>query len=155
MLQFVLESRTIIKLSKETPRDGAKEETLTNLILQLEEKFFSDDGLAVSDSRLREKLLKELEDFRGLVRGAKGLKQGEAGDDIGDDVGGDGGDVLDDDLAMFPGLEGGSVSVSSLAGTVQEVYLDPSVWDKLDTLYLQFLSKKPSLPTLAVLLSIL
>ena len=80
MLDFVLESRTIIKLSKETPRDGTKEETLTNLILKLEEKFFSDDGLAVSDSALREKLLKELEDFRGLVRGAKGLKQGEGND---------------------------------------------------------------------------
>ena len=43
----------------------------------------------------------------------------------------------------------------TITGTLQEVYLDPDVWDKLDKLYLQFLSKKPSLPTLAVLLSIL
>ena len=148
LLEFVLESRTILRLSKETPRDSAKEETLTNLILQLEERFFSHDGLAVSDSRLREKLLKELEDFRGLVRGAKGVRQGEGGGDEGD------GD-LDDYLDVFPALEGGSVSVSSLARTLQEVYLDPSVWDKLDKFYLQFLSKNPSLPTLAVLLSIL
>ena len=81
MLEFVLESRTILKLSKETPRDSAKEETLSNLILQLEDRFFSDGGLAVSDQRLREKLLKELEDFRGLVRGAKGVRQGEEKDD--------------------------------------------------------------------------
>ena len=58
-------------------------------------------------------------------------------------------------IMMFPALEGDSVSVSSIAGTLQEVYLDPSVWDKLDKLYLQFLSKNPALPTLAVLLSIL
>ena len=70
------------------------------------------------------------------------------GDGVGDRV-------LDDDLDMVTGLEGGSVSVSSLAGSLQEVYLDPSVWDKLDKLYLQFLSKNPTLPTLAVLLSIL
>ena len=77
MLEFVVESRTILKLSKETPRDSAKEETLSNLILQLEDRFFSDGGLAVSDSGLREKLLKELDDFRGLVRGAKGVRQGK------------------------------------------------------------------------------
>ena len=147
LLEFVLESRTIIKLSKESPRDSAKEETLTNLILQLEERFFSNQGgLSVSDSKLREKLLKELEDFRGLVRGAKGVRQGE----------GETGRVLDDDLIMFSALEGGSVvSVSSIVRTLQEVYLDPSVWDKLDRFYLQFLSKNPTLPTLAVLLSIL
>ena len=149
LLEFVLESRTIIKLSKESPRDSAKEETLTNLILQLEERFFSDQGgLSVSDSKLREKLLKDLEDFRGLVRGAKGVRQGEGETGTGR--------VLDDDLIMFTALEGGSVvSVSSIVSTLQEVYLDPSVWDKLDKLYLQFLSKNPSLPTLAVLLSIL
>ena len=45
--------------------------------------------------------------------------------------------------------------MSSITRTLQEVYLDPDVWDKLDKLYLQFLSKNPSLPTLAVLLSIL
>ena len=77
LLEFVQESRTIIKLSKETARESDKEETLSNLILQLEERFFSDAGLAVSDSKLREKLLKDLEDFRGLVRGAKGVRQGE------------------------------------------------------------------------------
>ena len=147
MLEFVLESRTIIKLSKETARDSAKEETLTNLIIQLEERFFSDPGLAVSDSNLREKLLKELEDFRGLVRGAKGVRQGEAGDEGDRD--------LQDNLDVLTALEGGSVSVSSIAGTLQEVYLDPSVWDKLDKFYMQFLTKKPTLPTLAVLLSIL
>ena len=149
LLEFVLETRTILKLSKETPRDSAKEETLTNLILQLEERFFSDQGgLSVSDSKLREKLLKDLEDFRGLVRGAKGVRQGEGETGTGR--------VLDDDLIMFTALEGGSVvSVSSIVSTLQEVYLDPSVWDKLDKFYLQFLSKNPSLPTLAVLLSIL
>ena len=69
---------------------------------------------------------------------------------------GETGRVLDDDLIMFTALEGGSVvSVSSIVRTLQEVYLDPSVWDKLDKFYLQFLSKNPTLPTLAVLLSIL
>ena len=52
-------------------------------------------------------------------------------------------------------LSGRTVTVTSLASTIQEVYLDPSVWDKLDKLYLQFLRKNPSLPSLAVLLSIL
>ena len=52
-------------------------------------------------------------------------------------------------------LEGRTVTVTSLASTIQEVYLDPSVWDKLDRLYLQFIKKNPALPSLAVILSIL
>ena len=47
------------------------------------------------------------------------------------------------------------MTVRSVAGLLQEVYLDPGVWDRLERLYTQFLSRSPALPTLAVLLSIL
>ena len=43
----------------------------------------------------------------------------------------------------------------SVVSRLQEVYRDPSVWEELDKLYVKFLHKNPSLPTLAVLLSIL
>ena len=125
-----MEARTIIKLSKEISKEKEKEETLTNLVLQLEERHFTDGGLAVSDSQLRERLVTDLENFRGQVKGARGVRRALEGG-------------------------GGSVSLASLASTLQEVYLDPSVWDRLDKLYLQFLHKNPTLPTLAVLLSIL
>ena len=77
LLEFVLECRTVVRLSKETSKDKEKEETLTNLILQLEERFFSEGGVAVSDSQLRERLVRDLEVFRGQVRGAKGVRKGE------------------------------------------------------------------------------
>ena len=47
------------------------------------------------------------------------------------------------------------MSVGSLVTRLQDVYRDPSVWEELDKLYMKFLLKNPSLPTLAVLLSIL
>ena len=130
LLDFVMEARTINKLSKEISNEKEKEETLTNLVLQLEERHFTEGGLAVSDSQLRERLVTDLETFRGQVKGARGVRRALEGG-------------------------GGSVSLASLASTLQEVYLDPSVWDRLDKLYLQFLHKNPTLPTLAVLLSIL
>ena len=58
-------------------------------------------------------------------------------------------------IIYFSVLESDNVTISSISARLQEVYLDPNVWDKLDKLYLQFLKKNPSLPSLAVLLSIL
>lgn len=62
---------------------------------------------------------------------------------------------IDQSLLTFFSVLESNVSVTSLVSLLQEVYLDPGVWDKLDKLYLQFLHKNPTLPTLAVLLSIL
>ena len=70
-----MEARTIIKLSKEISREKEKEETLTNLVLQLEERHFTEGGLAVSDSQLRERLVTDLETFRGQVKGARGVRR--------------------------------------------------------------------------------
>ena len=149
LLEFVLESRTIIKLSKGAVMEKEKEDTLKNLMYQLEDRFFPEDGgIALSDSALRERLTSDLQTLRGDVKGAEGVKQGE--DDPAMILPGEMTD--DDDVSV---LSGRTVTVTSLASTIQEVYLDPSVWDKLDKLYLQFLRKNPSLPSLAVLLSIL
>ena len=52
-------------------------------------------------------------------------------------------------------LEGRRMTVPSITSLIQQIYLDPSVWDKLEKLYLQFLSKNPTLPSMAVILSIL
>ena len=148
LLDFVLESRTIIKLSKGAVMEKEKEDTLKNLMYQLEDRFFSEEGgIALSDSALRERLTSDLQTLRGDVKGAQGVKQGE--DDPSMILPGE---ITDDDVSV---LSGRTVTVTSLASTIQEVYLDPSVWDKLDKLYLQFLRKNPSLPSLAVLLSIL
>lgn len=130
LLEFVLESRTIIKLSKGTViMEKEKEETLKNLMYQLEDRFFPEEGgIALSDSGLRQRLISDLKTLRGDMKGAQGVKEV---------------------------LSGPNVTVTSLASTIQEVYLDPSVWDKLERLYLQYLKKNPSLQPLAVILSIL
>ena len=130
LLEFVQETRTIIRLSKEISKEKEKEETLTNLVLQLEDKFFCEGGVAVTDSQLRERFVQDLEGFMSQVKGAKGVRIALEG-------------------------KGGSVSVGSLVTRLQEVYRDPGVWEELDKLYMKFLLKNPSLPTLAVLLSIL
>ena len=149
LLDFVLESRTIIKLSKEAVKEKEKEDTLKNLMFQLEDKYFPEDGgIGLSDSALRERLISDLQSLREDVKGAQGVKQGK----------GDTGMILHGeivDAGDVSVLSGRTVTVTSLASTLQEVYLDPSVWDKLDKLYLQFLRKNPSLPSLAVILSIL
>lgn len=146
LLEFVLESRTIIKLSKGTVMEKEKEETLKNLMYQLEDRFFPEEGgIALSDSGLRERFINDLRTLRGDVKGAQGVKEG---DDTGKILPG----VNTNDFSV---LSGPNVTVTSLASTIQEVYLDPSVWDKLERLYLQYLRKNPSLPSLAVILSIL
>ena len=78
LLEFVLETRNIIKLSKEAAKE--KEDSLKNLIFQLEEKFISTEegGVAVSDSALRERLVNDLVDLRSDVKGADGVKKGDA-----------------------------------------------------------------------------
>ena len=56
----------------------SKEDTLRTLILQLEERFFSEeDGVAVSNCALREKLLDELDEYKSQVKGAQGTRNGE------------------------------------------------------------------------------
>ena len=80
LLEFVLETRNIIKLSKEAAKEKEKEDSLKNLIFQLEEKFISTEegGVAVSDSALRERLVNDLVDLRSDVKGADGVKKGDA-----------------------------------------------------------------------------
>ena len=76
MLEFILEVRTIIRLHKEGRVE--KEETLRNLILQLEERFFLEDGeVALSDTGLRERLVDGLDEYRGKVMGAQGTRHGD------------------------------------------------------------------------------
>ena len=76
MLEFILEVRTIIRLNKEGK--GEKEETLRELILMVEERFFKDDEqVALADSGLRERLVVGLEEYRGQVMGAQGTRNGE------------------------------------------------------------------------------
>ena len=77
LLEFVLETRNIIKLSKEAAKE--KEDSLKNLIFQLEEKFISTEegGVAVSDAALRERLVNDLVDLRSDVKGADGVKKGD------------------------------------------------------------------------------
>ena len=147
LLEFVLETRNIIKLSKEAAKEKEKEDSLKNLIFQLEEKFISTEegGVAVSDSALRERLVNDLVDLRSDVKGADGVKKGDA-------------PLIFLYLVLtlpHSVLEGDTVTVRSVAGLLQEVYLDPGVWDRLERLYTQFLSRSPALPALAVLLSIL
>ena len=82
MLEFILETRNIIKISKEVAKEASKEkeETLKNLILQLQDRFFpSEGGVAVTNTDLRTKLVSQLGEFRqqqgsGLL--AQGAKKG-------------------------------------------------------------------------------
>ena len=77
LLEFILEVRTIIRLHKE--EKAGKEETLRDLILQMEERFFLEDGeVAVSDSGLRERLVDRLDEYRGQVMGAQGTRAGDS-----------------------------------------------------------------------------
>ena len=77
MLEFILEVRTIIRLHKEGKVE--KEETLRNLILQLEERFFLEDGkVALSDSGLKERLVDGLDEYRVKVMGAQGTRAGDS-----------------------------------------------------------------------------
>ena len=76
MLDFILEVRTIIRLNKEGKVE--KMETLRELILQIEERFFQDgEEIALADSGLRERLVDGLDEFRGQVMGAQGTRNGE------------------------------------------------------------------------------
>lgn len=81
MLEFVLETRNIIKLSKEVSKETSreKEETVKNLILQLQDRFFpSEGGVAVTNNDLRTKLVSQLEEFRDQQgKGAQGTRKGE------------------------------------------------------------------------------
>ena len=81
LLEFVLETRNIIKLSKEVAKETTKEkeETVKNLILQLQDRFFpSEGGVAVTNTDLRTKLVSQLEQFRELQgKGAQGTRKGE------------------------------------------------------------------------------
>ena len=55
-----------------------KEETLRQLILQIEERFFQEDGgVALADSGLRERLVDGLDEYRGQMMGAQGTRNGE------------------------------------------------------------------------------
>ena len=150
MLEFVLETRNIIKLSKEAAKEKEKEDTLKNLIFQLQDRFLpGEGGVAVTNTDLRENLVSQLQEFRshhgtGLL--AQGNRKGESLSSR---------SVTSDHNYIDISVVESSVSVSSVVSLLQEVYLDPGVWDKLDKLYLQFLHKNPTLPTLAVLLSIL
>ena len=77
MLEFILEVRTIIRLHKEGKVE--KEEKLRHLILQMEERFFHEDGeVAFSDSGLRERLVDGLDEYRGQVMGAQGTRNGDS-----------------------------------------------------------------------------
>ena len=76
MLEFILEVGTIIRLHKGGKVE--KEETLRSLILQIEERYFLvDEGIALSDSGLRERLVDGLDEYRGQVMGAQGTRNGE------------------------------------------------------------------------------
>ena len=55
----------------------------------------------------------------------------------------------------FPAMLGRTVSTASIVCLLRTAYLDTNIWDKMDKLYAKFIQKNPSLPTLAVLLSIL
>ena len=78
LLEFVLDTRNILKVAKEQNRSKEKEETLVNLIYQLQDKYFPDDGgMPISDSDLRDKFRHDLQVFRGDVKGAEGVKQGK------------------------------------------------------------------------------
>lgn len=130
LLEFVMEVRTIQRLSKDAGSSEEKEDTVKNLILQLEEKYFpAEGGIPISDSSLRYKFVQDLEQFRESVKGLQ-----ESSREV---------------------LEGKRITVPSITSLIQQIYLDPSVWDKLEKLYLQFLSKNPTLPSMAVILSIL
>eukprot|EP00092_Neocalanus_flemingeri_P046601 GFUD01052483.1.p1 GENE.GFUD01052483.1~~GFUD01052483.1.p1 ORF type:complete len:192 (+),score=70.55 GFUD01052483.1:129-704(+) len=127
LLEFILEVRTIIRLHKEGKAE--KEETLRELILQMEERFFQEEeGVALADSGLRERLVDGLEEYSGQVMGAQGT---------------------------INALKGRTISTTSVVSLLQQAYLDPNVWDKMDKLYAKFIQHNPNLPTLAVLLSIL
>ena len=79
MLEFILEVRSVISLHKEGKVE--KEEILRSLIHQIEERYFLvDEGIALSDSKLRERLVDGLDEYRGQVMGAQGTRNGEAGD---------------------------------------------------------------------------
>jgi len=127
LLEFVLECRTIIRLHNEHKVE--KEEVLRELILQLEERFFQEEGaVALADCVLRERLVDRLNEYKGQVVGAVGTRHA---------------------------LQGKIISSTSVVSLIHEAYMDPNVWDKMEKLYTKFLQHNPSLPTLAVLLSIL
>ena len=76
LLEFIQDIRTIIKLHKETNID--KNETITRLILQLEENFLlGEEVIALSDSGLRERLAEGLYEYRGQVMGDQDSKNGK------------------------------------------------------------------------------
>ena len=76
LLEFILEVRTVIRLHKEEKVE--KEEILRSLIHQIEERYFLvDEGIALSDSELRERLVDGLDEYRGQVMGAQGTRNGE------------------------------------------------------------------------------
>ena len=73
LLEFVMEVRTIQRLCKDAGSSKEKEDTVKNLILQLEEKYFpAEGGIPISDSSLRDKFVQDLEHFR---EGVKGLQE--------------------------------------------------------------------------------
>jgi len=127
LLEFILEARSIFRLNNEGKLE--KEETLRELILQIEERYFQDgEEVALADAGLRERLMDGLHEYRGRVMGAQGTRNA---------------------------LKGRTMSTTAIVSLLQEAYLDPNVWDKMDKLYAKFIQQRPRLPTLAVLLSIL
>ena len=143
-----MEVRTIQRLSKDAGSSKEKEDTVKNLILQLEEKYFpAEGGIPISDSSLRDKFVQDLEHFR---EGVKGLQESSReGMPLSSPI------ISNFNSNVISVLEGKRITVPSITSLIQQIYLDPSVWDKLEKLYLQFLSKNPTLPSMAVILSIL
>ena len=149
LLEFVMEVRTIQRLSRDVGTSKEKEDTVKNLILQMEEKYFpAEGGIPISDSSLRDKFVTDLEQFREGVKGLQeSSKEGKPAF-IPMTI------IFNANLNVISVLFG-RITIASITSLLQQIYLDPSVWDKLEKLYSQFVSKNPTLPSMAVILSIL
>merc|ERR1712243_161250 len=78
LLEFIQDIRTIIKLHEKT--NVEKNETITCLILQLEENFLlGEEVIAFSDSGLRERLAEGLYEYRDQVVGDQDSKNATLG----------------------------------------------------------------------------
>ena len=131
LLQFLLDCRAVLKPGEES--GAATREPLLRLAAALP----LEGGVALSDSNLRSRLSASLAEYQKQAGPTAAAGGGAAGTRA----------------AMSPAPT--TTTVAVLLPLVRQAYLDSAVWDRMEKLYLKFLEGGPSLPALAVLLSIL
>ena len=130
LLQFLIDCRALLK-----PEEGGGGVATREPLLRLAAALPLEGGVALSDSNLRARLSASLAEYQKQAGPAAG--GGAAGTRV----------------AMSPAPT--ATTVALLVPLVRQAYLDSAVWDRMEKLYLKFLEGGPSLPALAVLLSIL